>query len=151
MTIGQICNREVTIVMPDTSLLECAKLMRQYHVGDLIVVRDDHCVNIPVGILTDRDLVIEVLAQNLDLDALVAGDVMSDQLLTLSESDDVDGAIEKMRDRGVRRAPVVNANQVLVGIVAIDDLIDLFAERLENLSALIKREHIKESELRHTV
>ena len=151
MTIGQICNREVTIVMPDTSLAECAKLMRQYHVGDLVVVQDDHGVNKPVGILTDRDLVIEIIAKGIALDAVVAGDIMSDQLLCLSEAEDVDAAIEKMRDRGVRRAPVINDQDVLVGIISMDDIIDLFAERLENLAALVKKEHRRESRIRQAV
>jgi CBS domain-containing protein len=95
---------------------------------------------IPAGILTDRDIVIELLAREVDLDALCVGDAMTYDLLTLNENDDVDEAIKQMRAQGVRRAPVVNGQGALVGILAVDDVIELLSEQLSDLVVLLKRE-----------
>jgi len=95
-------------------------------------------------VLTDRDIVIEVLAKNVDLNAVTINDVMSFDLMTVNESVDLMTAIKTMRNKGVRRAPVVNDNGALVGILSVDDVLDLLAEQMMDLAKLISKEQYRE-------
>lgn len=148
MAIGEICNREVVVVTPDTSAAEAAQLMRQHHVGDVVVVMEEGGRRTPEGILTDRDLVVEVVAAGLDPAVLKVGEIMAPDLATVQENTGVFEAIRYMRDKGVRRMPVVDAGGNLVGILALDDLLDLLAEELNALASLVAREQNKESRSR---
>lgn len=148
MPIGEICNREVIIVQRDTTVQEAARLMRQHHVGALVVVKEVSGKRKPVGLVTDRDLVVEVLATQLDAEAITMGDIMLPELVTVPENSGVFEAIQFMRARAVRRLPVVDGQGALVGIVALDDLLSLLAEELSELSALVSREQEKESRAR---
>ncbi len=144
MNVGELCNREVIIVGQDATVLEAAKLMRQYHVGDLVVIEKRQGASFPIGILTDRDIVIEIIAGEVDFDAVTVGDVMSYELITASEEDAIADTIKLMRDKGIRRVPVVNKQGELEGIIAVDDLIDLLAEQLKDIVALISCEKKRE-------
>jgi CBS domain-containing protein len=144
MPIGDLCNREVIFARRDDSIVSAAELMRRHHVGDLIVVDDREGLRVPVGILTDRDLVVEILAKGVALDAVNVGDIMTTELLTARESDDTYDTIARMRNGGVRRMPVVNAQGALVGIIAVDDLLDLLAEELGSLAKLVARGQARE-------
>ena len=148
MPIGELCNRDVVIVYKAENAVEAAKLMRQYHVGDVVVVTDKDDKKVPVGILTDRDIVIELVAEQVDPGSVSVGDVMSDHLLIVSESDELLGTIEQMRSKGVRRAPVVSKEGELVGILTLDDLLDVLAEALNELVLLTGREQRRERETR---
>lgn len=145
MAIGEICNREVVIVHRGESVRTAAALMRQYHVGDVVVVEERQEKRIPVGILTDRDLVVKVVARGLDPDHLRVGDVMSAGVETVAETAEILPTIEKMRDEAIRRLPVVDDRGALVGIVTMDDMIDLLAEMLDDLSRLVRRELQREA------
>lgn len=145
MPIGEICTREVVIVEKGAAVREAARLMRQYHVGDLVVVEHKGGARIPVGILTDRDIVVEVVAPGVELERLVVGDVMSFDLAAVREKDGIWESLQYMRAKGVRRMPVVDQEGALVGIVAADDLLELLAEELGALAALAKREQLKEA------
>ncbi|WP_435626449.1 CBS domain-containing protein [Candidatus Ferrigenium straubiae] len=144
MPVGEICNREVVIVQAGQSALEAAQLMRQHHVGDLVVVEERGGFRVPVGIVTDRDLVVEIVAPGLDPSAITVGDIMVSDLATVTENIGVFEAIQYMRTRGVRRLPVVDGNGGLVGILAVDDLLELLADELLLLAKLVKREQKKE-------
>jgi CBS domain-containing protein len=122
--------------------------MREFHVGDLVVVEERQGLRRPVGIVSDRDLVIEVLAEGVALDAVAVGDVMSRDLLTISAQDELFGTVRRMREQGVRRVPVVGGEGELLGILAFDDLIDLFAEQLNDLVALVGNQLRHERERR---
>jgi CBS domain-containing protein len=145
MPISEICSREVVYVQRDNSTLEAAKLMRQYHVGDLVVVDDDKGVKVPVGIITDRDLVVEIMATGLDPTAITVGDVMTPELAVVKEDAGLYESIQYMRAIGVRRLPVVNTDGGLVGILTLDDLLELLAEEMSTLAKLVKHEHKKET------
>lgn len=145
MPIGEICNREVFIVQRDTTVQEAAQLMRQHHVGALVVVQEVSGKRKPVGLVTDRDLVVEVLATQLDAETITVGDIMLPELVTVPESSGVFEAIQFMRAKAVRRLPVVDGQGALIGIVALDDLLSLLAEELSELSVLVSREQEKES------
>lgn len=148
MSVGEICNRDVVIVNKDHSVQEAAQLMRTHHVGDLVVVEERYGQLTPVGILTDRDIVVEILAENLDPDAVAIKDVMSFELVTAKEDDDILNTIKLMRTKGVRRLPVVSNHGGLIGILAVDDLIDLLSELLADLADLILREQKREKKRR---
>ena len=148
MKIGEVCNREVVVVARDTTITEAAQIMRENHVGDLVVTDERGEHRIPVGILTDRDIVIEIIAKEVDMTSVAVGDVMSDDLLTAVEDEDADEVMWKMRNKGVRRIPIVNKEGGLVGIISVDDLLDLFAEKMEDLVRLITREQMRERRIR---
>jgi len=136
MRIGDICTNNTICCTRDETVQAAAMLMRRHHVGDLVVVESDGGGNVPLGILTDRDIVLAVVAPGLDPASLLAGDIMSDDLLTASASDDVVETIEHMRLRGIRRVPVVDAGGKLAGIVSADDLLEFLAEEMSELSRL---------------
>jgi CBS domain-containing protein len=140
MPIAQICSRGVVIASPDDSLRTVAELMRVHHVGSVIVTRDDAGLCRPLGIITDRDIVLALVAKDVSPDAVSAGDVMSEPLETIDENDEVWTALERMRSRGVRRLPVLGPQGELVGIVSADDLLELVAEELSGLARIIGRE-----------
>lgn len=144
MPVGEICNREVVIMQAGKSALEAAQLMRQHHVGDVVVVEDRGGFRVPIGIVTDRDLVVEIVAPGLDPSAITVGDIMAPELATVTENIGVFEAIQYMRTKGVRRLPVVDGNGGLIGILAVDDLLELLADELLLLAKLVKREQKKE-------
>jgi len=148
MLVGKICNREVVFVRPETSIPEAAQLMREHHVGGLVVVEEKSGKRIPAGIVTDRDLVLEVIAEGVDMNEISVGDIMSDQLVTARESDDLLETIKIMRARGIRRLPVIDDDNGLAGILTVDDLIDLFSEQIADLARLIALEQKREKEKR---
>lgn len=86
MSAGEYCNREVVVVDKRESVRAAIALMRKHHVGDVIVVDEKAGARRPLGILTDRDIVMELLAEDVDLDAVDIGDVMSDELETVGEN-----------------------------------------------------------------
>ncbi len=145
MKIGEVCNREVVIIDQHDSILDAAKLMRHLHVGDVVVVGDMQSDRHPVGILTDRDIVVELVALKVDPEAVSIGEAMSFELVTAREEDGVDETVEKMRARGIRRVPVVNGEGGLEGIFSLDDYIELLAEQFGNLVQVIKTEQRQES------
>ncbi len=149
MDVGEICNREVVVMGKQGSIREAAQLMREFHVGDIVVVEERSHQRYPIGILTDRDLVIEILANDVDVDAVDVGDAMSFDLVTAREDDSVWDTIKRMRNKGVRRMPVVDQRGVLTGILAMDDLIEMLAEQLTDVAALIVQEQKRERQLRN--
>lgn len=148
MAVGEICSREVVIARTGETLRVAAQLMREQHVGALAVVEDRGGAVVPVGVLTDRDIVTAVVAKGLDADALLVGEVMSADPVTVRDSDGVSACIAKMREKGVRRMPVVNARGELVGIVSADDFIELLAEELNGLARTIANEQRRETRSR---
>jgi CBS domain-containing protein len=144
MAIGEICNREVVVVTRETTVAEAARLMREHHVGDVIVVMEEGGQRTPVGILTDRDVVVEVVAIGLNPSTLTVAEIMVPELATVQEKTGVFEAIRYMRDKGVRRMPIVGEDGVLIGILALDDLLELLAEELGALARLVSREQNKE-------
>ena len=140
MSVGEYCNRDVVVVEKTESVREAINLMRKNHVGDVVVVEMRENASIPLGILTDRDIVVEILAEDVDLAAINVGDVMSYQLVTINEDTKLLDAIKQMRNKGVRRLPVVNEQGELQGILSVDDLLELIVEQLSDIVALTAKE-----------
>lgn len=144
MTVGEICNREVTIVERHESVLVAAQLMRQHHVGDVVVVEQAGEGVRPVGIVTDRDIVLELVAKSVDAQGVAVADIMNPELFTAQEQDEVGQLLEQMQAKGVRRVPVVDASGNLAGIVTVDDVVDILAEQMTMLVNLVRRENRRE-------
>lgn len=137
MLIGEACNRNVVCASPDTTVAAAAKLMREHHVGDVIIVDRSDAERMPIGIVTDRDLVVEVMAKEVDPARVTVGELVSwGELVTLQETDTYADAIRVMHAKGVHRVPVIDHAGVLVGIVSFHDLLPRFASELTQLADL---------------
>jgi CBS domain-containing protein len=145
MAIGTVCVREVLVASPTTTVSEAARLMRQHHVGNLVVVEEDRGRRIPTGIVTDRDIVISVVATKLDPAVFTLGDLVTEKLVSAHEDQGIFECIQQMRSHGIRRMPIVDAQGSLVGIVSVDDLVQLLAEEMSELGKLITREQAREA------
>lgn len=146
MAVNLICNPNVATVGANQDIAEAATLMREQHVGDLVVVEPRNGAVVPIGILTDRDIVVGVIAKRVAPNAVTVGDTMTRDLLTIREDSSLEFALREMRRYGVRRAPVVRANGDLVGVIAADDVIQHLAVQLSRLADLIRLE--QDAELR---
>lgn len=149
MTVGEICTRTVVTAEPHETVVEAARRMRDQHVGALIVISGTNGVRHPLGIVTDRDLVVSAMAQSPDkLDLLQVGDVMSTDLVTAPATESVNDALTKMRSKGIRRLPVLARDGQLEGLVAFDDIIECLSEDLKNLASLVASEQKHERAVR---
>jgi len=150
MNIGGLCHRNPITVGRVDELNKAAQLMRAHHIGYLVVIEADTVDGRqrPVGVLTDRDIVVTVVARETDPRSLCVGDIMTPQPVTVSETDSVEKTLREMRRVGVRRLPVVGKHGELVGIVSIDDVLDFLAGQLQNLAASIRNERLIEGTMR---
>jgi len=138
LTAGEVCMREVVIAQRETPILEAAELMRGQHVGCLVVVEENGQHRRVCGLLTDRDLVLGVLAQGLDARPLCTEDIMTEEPATLREEDSLIDVMRSMRRNGVRRVPVVTADKALVGLITLDDVLKILSEELGLLIGAIQ-------------
>ena len=148
MTTGKLCKRDVITIHRDATIRDAARLMRKHHVGCLVITEAKAGRTEPVGILTDRDIVMEVIAEDINLNEVSVGDIMSYALLKVSECDSIIETAQRMRARGVRRVPVVNDEGELIGIIALDDILELLSEELSMLAKLTSREAEQEQKKR---
>lgn len=144
MKVGQHCKRRVVCINSAADIVEGARLMRDEHVGFLIVYEQGDDIRKPIGVLTDRDIVLEVLAKDVDPHAVTVKDAMTRQPLVASEDDELSEALQAMRMAGIRRVPVVDSRGALTGIFALDDGIDLITGLLCDISGSIKSEQRQE-------
>ena len=151
MRVNEICSRAVSHVRRDVSILEAAHRMREEHVGDLIVVDEKEGRRVPVGVLTDRDMVVGILARDADhVKLLDVGDVMvGGSLVTAYEEEDLAPVLRRMRTFGVRRLPVVDAEGSLTGVLSVDDVIPALSDEMADLAALVSGQAAREPERRH--
>lgn len=145
---GTICTRLVTFAERTMPVNEAARLMRTHHVGSLVVVDDTPAGRVPVGILTDRDIVTTVVAKDVDPRTLQVQDVMSADLVSVKSDASVIDLLRTMRAKGLRRLPVTDAAGTLVGLVSLDDLLGVVTEELRATVAAIEAEQARESRLR---
>lgn len=137
MNIGTLCSHYLITTSTGAPLSEVARLMRESHVGAVVVT--DGGIDHPrvVGIITDRDIVRSQLGRTADLSSLSAGEVMTRDPLVFPEEESIDGAIAHLRARGVRRAPVVRADGAPVGLISVDDLLRHLAGKLSGLAGIV--------------
>jgi CBS domain-containing protein len=147
MNAGSVCKRGVVTVMPTDDLVAAAHVMREKHVGFLIVSDGSQHGRV-VGVLTDRDIVVAVLAQEVDARALKVGDVMTRNPLVIDEAQSIETVLRHMREAGVRRVPVVDLSGALTGVLSIDDVLERIAEQLINIAGSIRNEQRMERAVR---
>ncbi|MFO1462773.1 MAG: CBS domain-containing protein [bacterium] len=148
MKVGEICTREVIVAQKGDSLLEAARSMREFHVGSVVVVQQLQGKNVPVGIVTDRDILIETVAEDLSAKTLSVEDIMVSDLATACEDDDLFDTIRLMRSKGVRRMPIVDRRGALVGLLALDDVLEFLSQEIRELAQVGARGQEKEARLR---
>ncbi len=137
MSVGRICVREVDLVDPDESVQIAAGRMHSRNVGTLMVLDKE---SRPVGILTDRDLAVRVVGKGLDAGKTTVRDVMSLAPTSVRESTSIESAISQMRAGPFRRLPVVDTDGKLVGLISLDDVLDLLSEEFAEIGQLLRRE-----------
>ena len=144
MKVGQHCKHRAVCIHSAADIVEAARMMRDEHVGFLIVYERGDDIRKPIGVLTDRDIVLEVLAKDVEPHAVTVEDAMTHQPLVARESDELAEALQAMRMAGIRRVPVVDGRGALAGIFALDDGIDLITGLLCDISGSIKSEQRQE-------
>lgn len=140
LSAGEVCTRTVVVVPRSMVLSEAARLMRDEHVGCLVVVEQTEAGRVVVGVLTDRDIVVSVVARDLDARLMPVSEAMTTDVVTAREEDSVIDLLEQMRRKGVRRIPVTGAQGVLIGLVALDDLLEVLAQELQAMASAIGSE-----------
>ncbi len=152
MRIKEICSRVVVVAEPSTDLREAARLMRDHHVGALVVVEGSNGGKRPIGIVTDRDIVVAVVAATgVQPETLSVGDVMTRNLVVAEESVGVFEAVDLMQDHGARRLPVVDAAGRLIGIITLDDVLRMVAGELTALAIAAQRSLAREARERRAI
>jgi CBS domain-containing protein len=144
MKVSQFCKRYVVAISAGADIVEASRLMREEHVGFLVVYATGDELRRPIGVVTDRDLVLQVMARGVDPTSVTVGDVMTGRPLIASESDDLTDVLQAMRLAGIRRVPVVDARGSLQGIIALDDVLDLITGLMCEMSGSIKTEQRQE-------
>ena len=138
LTAGEICNRIVTITYPSMALNEAARLMRERHVGCLVAVEEVSArQSVVVGVLTDRDIAIGVVAADRDPHGMRVGDLMTKDVVKVREEDSLLDVLAAMRRKGVRRVPVTGPQDVLVGILALDDILAVLSLQMQAVAQAV--------------
>jgi CBS domain-containing protein len=149
MTVGHICNRNVVVAPRTEMVVDAARRMRISHVGALVVVETRNGRQRPIGIVTDRDIVIGAVAGDPDhINYLLLSDVMTSDPVTANEGDSTDTVLATMQARGIRRLPIVDAEGVLVGILTLDDLLHHLTAQQNGLVAIVATEQQQERQHR---
>ncbi len=148
MQLNSFCMLEVECCSPRATVLDAAHIMRRKHTGDLVVVDDDERKPSPLGIITDRDIVVEVLAKGLDPATTTVGSVIRTPVVVADGTEDSSQVLERMRAHGVRRIPVVGAGGKLIGIVTVDDMLKRLAADATLLTEVISQEQNHETRSR---
>ena len=148
MQLKDICTLDVASCSRETSILEAARLMRHHHTGTLVVVDDPQGERTPAGVVTDRDIVVEGLANELDPARTGVARIMGTKVVIAGASEGLVDGIERMRAHAVRRLPIVDHKGALVGIVTLDDLLTLHARQAVALAEIVSKEQVHEQRTR---
>jgi CBS domain-containing protein len=148
--VKKLCQSNVVTVRPFDELTAAAHLMREKHVGYLIVVEPalQEGTMKPVGVLTDRDIVVAVVARDIDPRTLRVGEVMTQKPVVVSETDTVQHAMQEMRRIGIRRIPVIGDRGELAGVLSLDEIIRDLAVQMDDMANSIRSEQIVERVMR---
>lgn len=136
MAIQELVRTDVVTAPPDASARNVATLMEEKDVGSVLIVED----NRPVGIVTDRDLTLEVVSRGSDATELSVSDVMTTNPFTVDQDEGIYEVLAQVSQEGVRRIPVTGEDGTLVGIVTLDDFVVLLAGEMQNVSDVIQAE-----------
>lgn len=136
MICGDICRRAVVVARKDDGIREIAELMREHDVGTVIVIEGEGSQRKPIGIMTDRDIVLRVITKDIYPNSVTVGDIMCCDLVHVNQNDDLSEAIQVMKERKVRRVPVVDDHGYLKGIMSSSDAMKHLANEIMSMSML---------------
>jgi CBS domain-containing protein len=138
MSLETLCRREIVCVDVNTKVLEATEMMEEMNVGSVVVIQNDR----PVGIVTDRDVVLRVVNKKLNPAECSVGDIMSLEVVTLKQSTGLYDALEQIKESGssVRRFPIVDENGAIKGIITLDDVIYLLGREMSDVASIIESE-----------
>lgn len=145
MSLKKIATKVVVTLYPKASIYEAAKLMREQHVGDVVVVSEENHKKVPIGILTDRDIVMSIVAFGVDPKLVSVGDVMAPSLILAKTTDSFFYVLNLMKQHGIKRLPLIGENGTLEGIITFEDLVSILATELSDVAKIT--EHQKEYEI----
>lgn len=149
MKVRQFCSPNVVLAEAQATLRDAALSMRDHHVGALVVVEKKDGVARPVGILTDRDIVVAVVAvPDARPEAIRVADVMSKKLAVAREDEGVFEAVQRMSERAVRRLPVVGVDGSLQGMLTLDDVLRVIGTELAQLAETLRWGRMRERDKR---
>lgn len=136
MSLERICGKTVVTISPDATVLDAAKLMQSQHIGSLVVIDEFR----PIGMLTDRDIVLKLVANEKKPGETAVKSIMTANPTMVNVNYDVLDAVRLMRDRGVRRLPVIDEHRHLLGIITLDDVLTAFGAELGDLAGAVQKE-----------
>ncbi|MBI4502153.1 MAG: CBS domain-containing protein [Gemmatimonadetes bacterium] len=139
MSVGRICSRSVVTVSPGETIRIAAQRMAENGVGTLVVTDLDGVVEAS-GIVTDRDIAMRCVAGNLDPDTTPVSRVMTAPVGSVHESAPIEEALERMASAATRRLIVTGDDHRLMGILSLDDVLDLLVEEIESVGRLLKKQ-----------
>jgi len=148
MQLKDICTLDVASCSRQTTIAEAARLMRHHHTGTLVVVDDPQGERTPAGVVTDRDIVVQALAEDLDPARTEVSRIMGTKVVMASVQESLADGIERMRLHGVRRLPIVDQEGGLAGIVTLDDLLALHAQQAATIAEIVSKEQVHERRTR---
>lgn len=151
MTAAAFCRSQVVTTSGDTGLIEAAALMRDNHVGSLVVTEQNKGRASPVGVVTDRDIVVQIIAFNIPCEDVLVRELISHDFYTVNGQQNIFSVLKYMQQTGVRRLPVVDDLGGLMGIITFDDLVAILAIELADLTQVIKHEQIIEKRMRKQI
>ena len=140
MKVGEYCTKEVVVANRSTGIVEAAQLMRMNNVGTIVIGEEVAGGVEPTAIVTDRDLVLEVLAPEATVDSITLADLPTRELVSVRADDDLLETLKHMGSQGIRRVPGVNGDGLLHGLLAMDDLLPVISEMLNDMVRLMARE-----------
>lgn len=140
MKVERIYTRSIVGTKRGCTIEEAARMMRKFHIGALLVMGDEPQARDIVGIVTDRDLVLQAVAEGLAPGEVTVGEVMTPEVVTVAEDADLHEALERMRSAGVRRLLVKEADGTAAGILSLDDVVDGLSADLASLAHVVKNE-----------
>ena len=148
MLLSEICTPDVVYCSADSTALAAARLMRERHVGDVVVVDEPNGDQTPIGVVTDRDIVVGVIAKDQDPAKVIVREIMRTPVVVAHATEEVSEAVERMKVHGVRRIPVMGESQRLVGILCLDDLLKQIVTDAGALVDIVSREQSREHRTR---
>jgi len=148
MSVGEICSREAVFAKRNDSVAQAARLMRIHHVGSVVVADERDGRRFPVGMVTDRDIAVAVVALGVDPARSTVESVMPAEVVAVRETDGLGRALALMRAQGVRRLPVIDGAGALVGVLSAGDALALLAEELYCLAGMVAHGEPRERDAR---
>jgi predicted transcriptional regulator len=144
MFISSVCTGHVQTCTQDATILQVAQQMRHANVGDVVIVEDRNGEPVPIGVVTDRDLVIYILAKNLSPNTTSVKSLPLRKLITAYEGEQLEVATQRMQWSGVRRIPLVDSGGALIGIICLDDIVQSLASTLKQVLCIARNQILEE-------